>query len=103
VIKKQQAYLYQLSKTAMQSGGCKTKQWIVEFRLRPHQFIEPIMSWTGCNDMQSQVKLVFNNLEQAQIYLNKHGIQATVLPNHKRRIVPKNYSDNFKYTSVAHT
>jgi hypothetical protein len=58
--------------------------------------IEPLMGYTSTSDVQTQVRLSFDTLEEAEDYARNHGIPYTVQPAHMP--VPKrsSYSDNFR-------
>ncbi len=92
-----QARIYQPSKSAMSSGMAKTKNWVLEFAPAQPRGIDPLMGWTSSRDTQSQVRLRFDSKEAALDYAREHGIDAVVLPPHKRRpnIRPGGYGDNF--------
>ena len=87
----------QPSKTAMQSGRAGTGQWILEYETETRRQPEPLMGWTSCGDTLNQVRLDFKSAEDAVAYAQAKGWDYSVLPPHERRVVPKNYTDNFRY------
>ena len=91
------ARIFQPAKTAMSSGTAKTHQWILEFEKSEARTLDPLMGWTSSGDMQTQVRLTFETLEEAQAYAARHGIMALVKLPQKRRanIRPGGYGDNF--------
>ena len=91
------AKIYQPSKTAMQSGTAKTREWILEFVPEAGKTLDPLMGWTGSVDTQAQVKLRFESREAAEDYAREHGIDYVVLPPHGRRpnVRPRGYGENF--------
>ena len=78
----------------MQSGLGKTKNWILEF-ISKDSGVNPMMGWESSSDTLSEVKLEFDNKEQAIEYAKKNNIKYTLLESKNRKIVKKSYSDNF--------
>ena len=91
-----QARIYRPAKTVMQSGRGKTRQWVLEFDLATPRRPEPLMGWTSSGDTLNQVRLRFASQEDAVAYAERKGLSYTVEPAHERRVVPRNYADNFK-------
>jgi len=96
-----QARIYRPSKTAMQSGKAKSRQWVLEFCVSPAQFIEPIMGWWGSKDTLHQIRLTFPTLETALAYGEKRGIVTQVEEPHLPLTVPKHYADTFRYDRIG--
>jgi hypothetical protein len=93
------ARIYQPAKTAMQSGKAKTKSWVLEYEPEQPPQVEPLMGWTSSGDMCRQVRLKFDNEQEAIAYCERHGIPYQVFeakPAAPRRGM--SYSDNFAYT-----
>lgn len=91
------ARIFQPAKTAMSSGTAKTKGWVLEFAPASARAVDPLMGWTSSNDMQSQVRLNFDNKEAAMDYARENGIDAQVQEPNKRKanIRPGGYGENF--------
>lgn len=90
------ARIYKPSKTAMQAGHAKTKQWVLEFEQTSAREIEPLMGWTSSPDTNAQVQLRFESKEAAIAYAEKRGLAFQLVePNPVRRHL-KAYADNFK-------
>lgn len=89
--------IYRPSKSAMQSGRAKTQLSILEYELKSARKPESLMGWTSSEDTLNQVKLKFPTLEKAKEFAEAKGWSYTVIPAQERKIVPKNYVDNFKY------
>ena len=64
------AKIYKPSKTAMQSGKANTKNWLLEFETRDTG-VNPLMGWESSTDTMSEVKIEFDNKEQAINYAKK--------------------------------
>ena len=52
--------IYKPSKTAMQSGYGKTKQWLAEYKSEVTTTKDTLMGWISSSDTRSQIKLFFN-------------------------------------------
>lgn len=85
------------AKNVMQSGRAKTGAWLLEFELETARRPESLMGWTSAGDTLNQPKLYFDTVDEAVAFASKKGWGYTVLPVHERRVVPRNYVDNFKY------
>ena len=88
------AKIYKPSKSAMQSGYRKSKNWILEFDTLDTK-ISPLMGWESSLDTMSEIKLEFSTKEQAINYAQKNNIDYYVLEPKKRKLIIKSYSDNF--------
>ena len=91
------ARIYRPSKTAMQSGRAKIREWVLEFAPASARVSDPLMGWTVSTDMNGQVKLQFDTREEAAAYAQRHGIAFEVLPEREPRRIVKAYADNFAY------
>jgi len=88
------AKIYIPSKTAMQSGKNKTKNWILEFE-RKNTSNDFLMNWISSDDTQSQVKLTFDSKDEAVKYAEKNNIKFEIIEPKKSKTVIKSYADNF--------
>ena len=88
------AKIYQPTKTAMQSGLGKIKNWILEFETK-NTGINPLMGWESSTDTLSEVKLEFSSKNLAINYAEKNSIDYYIIEPQKRKIVKKSYTDNF--------
>jgi hypothetical protein len=81
----------------MQSGTAKTKDWVLEFEPEEPRIVEPLMGWTSSGDTKQQVRLRFENKEEAIAYCERHGIPYQVSEPMKvaRRVMA--YADNFAF------
>lgn len=91
------ARIFQPAKTAMQSGQAKTKGWVLAFEASDARQIDPLMGWTSSDDTQTQVKLAFDTLEEAEDYAKENGLEYTVTKPHERahNIRMGGYGENF--------
>ena len=88
------AKIYKPSKTSMQSGYRKSKNWILQFDTLDTK-INPLMGWESSVDTMSEIKLEFSTKEQAVNYAKKNNIDYYIIEPQKRKIIKKTYSDNF--------
>ena len=88
------AKIYKPTRTAMQSGMRKTKNWLLEFDTLSTG-VDPLMGWETSRDTMSEVKLEFSTKEQAINYAKKNNIDYYIIEPEKRKIIKKSYSDNF--------
>ena len=91
------AKIYKPSKTSMQSGLGKTKKWVFEFYKEKNKIEEPLMGWTGSVDTREQVKLLFDNLDDAIEYAKQNSISYELVMNKNKKYISKTYSDNFRF------
>lgn len=89
--------IYKPSKTAMQSGEGRTKEWVLEYDIFGQREIEPLMGWTTSTDTRQQVRLVFPTKEDAIAYAVRQGLEYTVVEPTPRKPLRKSYADNFKF------
>ncbi len=83
-------------KSAMQSGTAKTHRWVLEYEPERAKIRDPLMGWTGSDDMLSQIRLNFETLEAAKAYAEANQIPYDVEPVTAHVKVPKSYADNFR-------
>ncbi|MBN2752700.1 MAG: ETC complex I subunit [Rhodospirillaceae bacterium] len=95
------ARIYQPAKTAMQSGRGNAAKWILDFEETEKRFTDPLVGWVGSDDTLTQVKLKFDSRDAAVAFAEKKGLDYTVEEPKTRRLVPKNYSDNFAYSKLS--
>lgn len=90
------ARIYQIPKSAMQSGKAKIDTWVLEFEQSEARKADPLMGWTGSGDTQAQVQLKFETKEDAINYAEKHGIAARVHATPPKALKLQAYADNFR-------
>lgn len=92
--------IYQPSRTAMQSGRRKTRQWLLEFEPEGPVVPDPLMGWKGSADTRRQIRLEFESCEDAVAYAERNGLRYRLSPPHRHRIRPKSYAENFSPNRV---
>lgn len=91
------ARIYCPTKNAMQSGKARSKQWVLEYEPESPKAIDPLMGWTGSQDMRQQLCLEFDTAEEAVAYATRHGIPYQVFEPHRPSQKSKSYADNFRF------
>ncbi|CAN5181510.1 ETC complex I subunit [soil metagenome] len=92
------ARIFKPTKTSMQSGQARTKDWVLEFEPASARQTDPLTGWIASSDMNGQVRLTFETAEEAAAYAQRHGIAFQMQKAHERATVIKAYADNFAYT-----
>ena len=90
------ARIYKPARTAMQSGTAAAGRWLLEFEPETRNGADPLMGYTSSADMRRQVRLSFDDREQAVAYAEKHGIPYRVSETHEPAPKKMSYSDNFR-------
>ena len=92
------ARIYRPSKTAMQSGLGRTKEWVLQYEPSSRREIDPLMGWTSSSDTTAQISLRFASKEEAVAYATRNGIAFSVQEEQPpKKFRKKSYADNFKY------
>jgi hypothetical protein len=91
------ARIYKPARNAMQSGKGKTDGWVLEFEAESPRGREPLMGWTSSGDMRQQLRLQFDNKEQAIAYAEREGLAYSVAPEAPVKMHRKSYSENFRW------
>lgn len=89
------------SKTAMQSGEARTREWLLEMQPNTARAIDPLMGWTSSADTAAQVRLEFATRDEAIAYCERNGLAYTVVEPTPRKSVRKSYADNFKFGRIV--
>ena len=87
--------IYKPSKSSMQSGLGKTKQWLAEYTSEKDKIKDTLMGWNSSLDTKEQIKIFFDTKEQAIEWSIKNNQQFIVVEPKERKIKPKNYASNF--------
>lgn len=94
------ARIYQPAKNAMQSGRAGMKKWRLDYTPSASRFADPLMGWTGSQDMTAQVSLSFDEKDAAIAFCSTNGIDYNLFEPKKRKLNIKTYADNFSYSRV---
>ncbi len=91
------ARIYQPARNAMQSGQAKTNAWVLEYVPETGKTLDPLMGWTGSDDMRGQVKMQFDSQEAAVDFAKRKGIAYQVLATRSRKTHVRSggYAENF--------
>jgi hypothetical protein len=90
------ARIFQMSKAVNQSGQARSGKWVLEFESHAPKRPDPLTGWSGGADTQSQVRINFDSLEDAQRYADKNGISYHIIPPAERKMRIQSYADNFR-------
>ena len=91
---KKKANIYIPTKTAMQSGRGKLKDWILEFETRDPK-TNSLMGWESSDDTLKEVRLKFSSKEKAIEYADANNITYKVFEPKQKKFVIKSYEENF--------
>ena len=91
---RKKAKIYIPTKSAMQSGRGKLKDWILEFETRDPQ-TNMLMGWESSDDTMEEVKLKFSSKEKAVEYAETNNIDYMVIEPKQKKFVIKSYEENF--------
>lgn len=95
------ARIYKPSRTAMQSGKARTKDWVLEHEPAVPREIDPLMGWTSSRDMQQQVRLAFETKEEAIAYCERNGLPYSLSEPTEKSVPTKSYADNFRFGRIG--
>lgn len=90
------ARIYRPAPNAMQSGRGNSRQWVLVHEPSAPRQIEPLMGYTASSDTNTQVRLAFDTLEEAEAYAQKNGIPYSVQPAQEVTVKRSSYPDNFR-------
>jgi hypothetical protein len=90
------ARIYRPAPNAMQSGKGKSKDWVLAYGPSSPREIDPLMGYTSTTDTQTQVRLSFDTLEEAEAYARANGIPYSVHQPHIPTPKRSSYPDNFR-------
>ena len=88
------ARIYLPARSTAQSGQAKEK-WVLEYEPESPRQIEPLMGWTSSTDMRAQIKLRFDNKDEAVAYAERNGIAYRVEEPKELTRKRISYSENF--------
>lgn len=91
-------YIYQPSKSAMQTGMGATGSWKLEFDHSQARWENPMMGWTSSRDPMQAVQLKFAGREEAVRFAERNGWTYTIREGNKHAWKAKSYGDNFTYS-----
>ena len=93
------ARIFRPAKVATQSGTARSRKWTLEFSPEARREVEPLMGWTGSQDVRSQVRLEFDDRETAIRYARDNGIPYRVDEPQGRRfnVRERGYGANFAH------
>jgi len=90
------ARIFRPAPNAMQSGEGNSRRWMLVNEPSSARSIEPLMGYTSSSDTETQIKLFFDSLEEAEAYAQRAGIPYRVQTAHEATPKRTVYSDNFR-------
>lgn len=90
-----QVRIYKPIKNPMQSAY-KDRKWLLESSVISGRFFDKSLNTTGSSNPFSQIKLLFNTLEEAVNFAKNNNYNYQIIHSKQKIITPKSYSDNFK-------
>ncbi|MHB8286256.1 MAG: ETC complex I subunit [Caulobacteraceae bacterium] len=91
------ARIFRPTKSAMQSGPARSREWMLEFAPASARVPDRLMGWSSSTDMNGQIRLHFETQEEAVAYAQAHGIPFELQAPKVRHQVIKAYADNFAF------
>ena len=88
--------IYQPAPSVKQSGPGR-RRWVLEFERTVPPFIDPLTGWAAGADPLAHLRLEFPDSRNAIAFAERHGWSYEVEEPPRRQIVPKSYTDRFKY------
>ena len=88
------AKIYIPTKTALQSGKGKIKNWILKFKTKDTK-TNPLMGWESGEDTLKEVILEFSSKEKAIKYAKSNNIDYEIVKPQNSEFIIKSYADNF--------
>ena len=86
--------IYKPSKTAMQSGIGKTKQWLAEYISDEETTKDHLMGWNSSADTKTQIKVFFDTKEQAIKWAKNNDYHYFVDEIKVKKVKIKSYASN---------
>jgi hypothetical protein len=72
------ARIWKPSRSPMTSAKARSERWRLGFQRRSAPFAEPLMGWTGSDDVMSGVELEFPTLESAIRHAERQGLPYVI-------------------------
>jgi hypothetical protein len=79
---KHYALITRIGWSVTQSGRARSGEWLLEFKPRGRQILDPLMGWSGGADPLAQVRLRFMTAEEAMTFANRNGLQFEIASPH---------------------
>lgn len=92
------ARIYRPAKNAMQSGKAGARRWVLEFEPGAAPRPDVLMGWTTSADTNGQVRMHFDDRDEAIAFARKHAIPHQVVEPREVKRPVKAYGDNFAFS-----
>jgi len=90
------ALIFRPARNAMQSGKGKSNTWVLVHEKTGARQIDPLMGYSSSSNMNSQIRLTFDSLQEAENYATSQGLAYRVEDGHDATPKRSVYTDNFK-------
>jgi hypothetical protein len=90
------ARIFRPAPNAMQSGEGNSKRWMLVQEASSPREIDPLMGYTSSRDTETQIRLYFDTLAEAEAYARDAGIPYRVQQPHTPPAQRASYPDNFR-------
>lgn len=90
------AKIFSPAKTSTQSGRAKSNLWMLQYEPQTKRQPESLMGWVSSEDTVGQIRMKFKTKDEAVNYATRQGLEFDVIEPHKRKVIPRNYLQNFK-------
>ena len=89
--------IFRPAKPATQSGDWHSHNWRMDWDIlqKGHRWENPLMGWQSSADGMQGTHLNFKTKDDAILFAEKQGYPYYVEEDHRRRITPKAYANNF--------
>ena len=91
------ARIFKPARTAMQSGSAAAEKWMLEYEPETPVTADPLMGYASSADMRRQIRLEFDDRQQAIAYAERNGIPYRLVEAHQPAPKKLSYADNFRF------
>ncbi len=91
------ARIFKPARNAMQAGTAATEKWVLEYEPEAPRDADPLMGYTSSADTRRQIRLEFDDREQAVAYAKRNRIPYRVSEPHEPARQAISYADNFRF------
>jgi hypothetical protein len=90
------AVIYRPTRSVMQPGLARSRNWVLEFKPRPPQRLDHLMGWCGSTDPLTHVRLSFSTAERAVAFAKPNRLSFVLRKPAIARPRRRPYADNFR-------
>ena len=90
------ARIIEQQRKTTQSGKAKAGRWTLEFEREEAQRPDPLTGWSGSGDTNTQIRLTFDNKDEAIAYATRKGFDIHLVPAPPVALKLQAYANNFR-------